>query len=485
MATKRTSPTFIIPHSGRALAPGCTSAEPKLCRRQWTQRQSTQRQSSLPDHAVRSRPSASAETLWSAVAICLLVLLTTGCTRDTAPPSPEPPTDASAATTPPAEPVDVAPQTYETGAKDLLAMRLPDDRAAEGWIRLFDGHTLFGWEIATEANFRIEDKSIVVDAGKPGLMCTSMPWENYELHLEYKLSPGADSGVYLRSPLQPSDTATECYEINLAGDDHPYPAGSIASRQKRSDEVSLPDTDDFRSLDVTLDGGKLTVRIDGELVTEYEDDSPLPGGRIGLQFYRGRVEFREVQLRPLGLESMITDELDQWTRYEEMEGEFTVSDNGALLVKGGKTQLETKASYGNFTLLATYRLAAPDTNTGIFFRCIPGEEMMGYECQVNDAVKDNNPLTPADAGTGGIFRRQDARIVPGRLDQFNHVVLHVQGPQMAAWVNGLQVSNFYDTREANENPRKGKRTDPGTIMIQGHDPETKAMYKQLAIMPAN
>lgn len=52
---------------------------------------------------------------------------------------------------------------------------------------------------------------------------------------------------------------------------------------------------------------------------------------------------------------------------------------------------------------------------------------------------------------------------------------------IAAWVNGIQVSNWYDDRSPDENPRKGLRLDAGTIMIQGHDPETDALLKQISI----
>ena len=52
---------------------------------------------------------------------------------------------------------------------------------------------------------------------------------------------------------------------------------------------------------------------------------------------------------------------------------------------------------------------------------------------------------------------------------------------MSAWVNGIQVSDWTDTREVNENPRRGLRLEAGTIMIQGHDPKTNALFKQFNI----
>ena len=73
------------------------------------------------------------------------------------------------------EKVSSEPKSYEVSAEELLAARLSAEEVSEGWIRLFDGHTLFGWEIAGDANFRVEEGSIVVDQGDVCLLCTSLP----------------------------------------------------------------------------------------------------------------------------------------------------------------------------------------------------------------------------------------------------------------------------------------------------------------------
>ena len=52
---------------------------------------------------------------------------------------------------------------------------------------------------------------------------------------------------------------------------------------------------------------------------------------------------------------------------------------------------------------------------------------------------------------------------------------------MAAWVNGYQVSDWVDRRKPNKNPRRGLRLEPGTIMIQGHDPTTDLLFRNLRI----
>jgi hypothetical protein len=382
----------------------------------------------------------------------------------------------------PVQPVAIAsPQSYEASADELLAVRLSPDEASQGWIRLFDGHTLYGWEIAGAANWRIEDGSIVVDSGDQCLLCTSLPWQDYELTLEFKAGEKTNSGVFLRTPLDPEDPAIDCYEVNIAPDDNPFPTASIVKRKKVDDSESAQTFGKWRTMKMHLEGQQLQVSVDDKLVCDYSDPIGLSAGRIGLQHNSGRIEFRNIRLRPLGLKSLIDADLSRWEKYPEMPGEFTTTDEGWLHVKGGKTQLESKDVYDDFVLLAEYKLPKADMNSGIFFRCIPGDEMMGYECQLSNEMNDGNPVAPTDCGTGGIFRRQDARIVAGEVDKWATVVLVAYKQMMAAWVNGVQVSNWFDDRKPHENPRKGLRLDPGTIMIQGHDPETDALLKQIRI----
>ena len=233
-----------------------------------------------------------------------------GCRRGADSPEVAGPKDAiSPAATVSSEPVEISPRTYEVGAKELLASRLSTDEASAGWIRLFDGHTLFGWEITGAANWRVEDGSIVVDEGDQCLLCTSMPWQDYELTLDFKAGEKTNSGVFLRTPLDPEDPALECYEVNIAPDDNPFPTAGVVKRQK-ADESETPQAfGTWRTMKMRLEGDQLQVSVDDELVCDYTDPVGLAAGRIGLQHNSGRVEFRNVRLRPLGLESLIDADL--------------------------------------------------------------------------------------------------------------------------------------------------------------------------------
>ncbi|MCA9134601.1 MAG: DUF1080 domain-containing protein, partial [Planctomycetales bacterium] len=209
-----------------------------------------------------------------------------------------------------------------------------------------------------------------------------------------------------------------------------------------------------------------------------------PSGHISLQHNEGRVEFRNILMRPIAPTDLKLDDHweEDWTLSEKEADTFSaeVVEDG-LKLSGGLGQLQSKQQFGDFVLQARYTLAKPEVNSGIFFRCIPEAMLDGYECQINHAMADGDPLRPLDAGAGAIFRRQPARLVVGDGTQPTYLTLLAVGPQIVTWVNGIQTADFYDTREPDENPRKGLRTDAGPISLQGHDPSTVVTFHQLQI----
>lgn len=373
-----------------------------------------------------------------------------------------------------------SPAASQLDASALLAARLPIEESSQGWVRLFDGLSLFGWEIHSETNWRVEDNTIVVDDGEVGLLCTSVPWQDFELRMEIRADEATNSGIFLRTPPVPTDPEVDCYEVNVAPADNPFPTGSLVKRF-RAESVPQLDPETWHLYELSLVGDRLRVRIDGEEVCDYVDPQPLGPGRIGLQHNQGRVAFRDIRVRPVDTRELLTPDLAGWKTYPEMDGEFRITDEGWLRVTGGRGQLESTSSHADFVLLAQAKTASEKLNSGIFFRCIPGETMNGYECQINHELVDGDPLRPADCGTGGIFRRQDARIVAAEDGEWFSLLLVAHGPQIAAWVNGLQVTDWRDQRPPAENPRQGLRLEPGTLMIQAHDPTTDLVFRGIAI----
>jgi len=365
-------------------------------------------------------------------------------------------------------------------AADSAINTLTDEELAEGWISLFDGETLFGWRAANNSDWQVADGAITATEGDPGLLHTTSQFGNYVLKVDFRSVAGGNSGVFLRTSPKPTDVTSRCYEVNIADvGTNDFPTGSIVERQAGT---KPHDSTEWQSMELTADGPRITIKVDGETTLKYTDPKPLGRGYIGLQFRAGKIQFRNIKLRPLATKSLFNGkDLTGWKTYPEMPSVFSVTEKGALNVKNGRGQLESNGQYADFTLQLDVFVNGEALNSGVFFRCIPGEQMNGYECQIQNGFLDGDRTKPQDCGTGGFFRRQDARSVVADDFKWFQMTLHVDDRHMAAWVNGRQVSDWTDSRATNANPRKGLRLEAGTLMIQGHDPTTDLSFQNLRI----
>jgi hypothetical protein len=354
--------------------------------------------------------------------------------------------------------------------------KLTPAEVSEGWLSLFDGESLFGWQTHSKADWKVEQGAITVSSGEPGLLCTTSSFADYTLKLEFQADAETNSGIFLRTlpVITKDEVPTQCYELNIAPKTNPFATGSLVGRAKTEADCQ---GSGWRSFEVTLQGAQVEVKYNGKKVLEYTDARPLGRGLIGLQLNSGKVAFRNIKLKPLNLKSLFNGkDLTGWKEYPEMASKFTVA-KGEMNVLNGKGQLESVEQFGDFMLQLECITHAKELNSGIFFRCIPGEQMNGYECQIQNGFKLGDRNKPQDCGTGGIYRRVDARRVVANDLEWFQLALLADGPHIAAWVNGEQVTDWTDTRKPDANPRKGLRTEPGTLMIQGHDPTTNISFR--------
>ncbi len=364
----------------------------------------------------------------------------------------------------PPSPVAAAPADSPTN-------KLTAEELADGWIQLFDGETLFGWSPGSEANWKVADGVISVSSGKPGLLHTTSEFSDYVLRVDFRAPKETNSGIFLRTPAVPTSPTVDCYEANIADPSvSPFPTGSLVGRRKGDVEKF---STDWQTYEIRVEGARFTLKLDGRQVLDYTDPKPLGRGFIGLQFNTGKAEFRNIKLKPLGLADLFNHkDLTGWRLHSGTPTVATVTKDGDLNVKVGWGQLETEEKYGDFVVQTEVICNAANVNSGVFFRCIPGDLMNGYECQINNAFKDNDRTKPKDCGTGGIYRRQNARrVVPDDFHWFQMTIV-ADGLHMAAWVDGYPVSDWTDPRKPDKNPRNGSRTDPGTFAIQAHDKTT-------------
>lgn len=349
----------------------------------------------------------------------------------------------------------------------------------DGWLALFDGETLFGWKSSSNADWAVRDGVLTASQGEPGLLHTTTEFSDFVLKVEFRATASTNSGVFLRTIPNPTkeDVASKCYELNIAPASNPFPTGSFVERKKSE---ASPDSNEWRKYEVIARGGRFVVNLDGREVLDYTDPKPVARGFIGLQFREGKIEFRNVKLKPLGLVELFNGkDLAGWKTHPDSKSVCTVTPEGCIRIQNGKGQLESEGKFGDFVFQTDVFVSAPGLNSGVFFRSIPGEMMNGYESQIENRFKDNDRTKPADCGTGGIFRRINARkVVANDREWFTKTIVAV-GPHVSVWVNGYQVTDWTDDRKPDPNPRKGLRTEPGTIIFQGHDPTTDLLFRNI------
>ncbi|MCU0710488.1 MAG: DUF1080 domain-containing protein [Pirellula sp.] len=359
----------------------------------------------------------------------------------------------------------------------LLAARLTEEELKQGWIRLFDGQTLMGWSPTEGANWQVINGAITATEGTNSLLCTSVPFVDYEVSLEFRAEEKTNSGLFLRTPLVPTDPARDCFELNIAPNDNPFPTGSLVFRQKRNETIPHPAPNQWHALRAVVRGTHVETWLNGDKTCEYEDTTNLRSGWIGLQFREGKIEFREIKVRPLA-DEVLVGKMDSFKPAVNVVADY--DSTGAMTISGGRGYVESAFLFGDGVVQFSAETLKANVNSGVFFRCIPGEDMNGYECQLHHGYTESR-LKPVDSGSGAIFRRQPARAVLSDEGLVTHITVVASGARISTWVQGVQVVEFEDKRKPDPNPRRGLRVDPGTLMLQGHDPECKVKFHSIKI----
>jgi len=200
------------------------------------------------------------------------------------------------------------------------------------------------------------------------------------------------------------------------------------------------------------------------------------------------VTVRKLAVRPLKMKAIFNGkDMSGWKRIDraslpaEKRPVWKI-EKGKLVATGGPGALEYEIEkFGDLLLQIDVRTRTRHANSGVFFRSIPGDFMNGYEAQVYNRCVDGDPSQPVRWCTGGIDDRQNTRRLIGRDFQTFRMTVVATGPHLATWVNGYQVTDWTDTRAKDANPRKGLRTEPGTIQLQAHDPLTDVEFRAITV----
>jgi hypothetical protein len=209
------------------------------------------------------------------------------------------------------------------GADNVLSRR----EQAEGWILLFDGKSLDGWLTSggTPSRTPVDDGCINPHGCGGYMMVPRGDRSDFVLALDFRISPGCNSGVFVRTfPLAPrpgKDVGSNGLEVAI-DDTHTagyHDTGAIYDLV-RPDVNAMRPVGQWNHLEVTCDGPRITVVLNGRTVTRMDldrwtepnrrpDGSPHKfdiaykdhprHGYIGLQDHGAPCWFKNIKLRPL------------------------------------------------------------------------------------------------------------------------------------------------------------------------------------------
>jgi len=221
-------------------------------------------------------------------------------------------------------PVFAAVISLPAAAADNL---LTEKERQDGWLLLFDGRTLDGWVTSSQKPSKRPVEGSCLNPHKCGgyMLIHEKEWGNFTLALDFKMSKGCNSGVFVRtSPLTPRPGKDVGFNgIEVAIDDTKgagyHDTGALYDLVKPSKNAMKP-IGEWNHLLVTCDKSVITVELNGEAVTkadldQFTEKNKRPDGTphkfdvaykdhpregyLGLQDHGQDCWYKNIKLKPL------------------------------------------------------------------------------------------------------------------------------------------------------------------------------------------
>ncbi len=155
------------------------------------------------------------------------------------------------------------------------------------WTPIFDGKDLNGWKHVGPGNMTVENGLIHTHGGMGLLYWTGGKIGNCMIHVVFRMRDENDnSGVFIRIPLEPREEWMPVhygYEVQI--DNHPergsepeddaHSTGMLYSLTKPLAKAWKPGPE-WNTMDITLNGPRTIVVLNGVKVTDYKEGDPVP-----------------------------------------------------------------------------------------------------------------------------------------------------------------------------------------------------------------
>jgi hypothetical protein len=365
-------------------------------------------------------------------------------------------------------------------------------------VELFNGKDLTGWTwVSKDPAVKVEDVWSVEDGvlkckGKPapaGYIRTEKDYTNYSLKVRWRFSKPGNSGVLLRvvgeDKVWPKSIECQLQHQNAGDiwniDKFPMKVAEDRTegrRTKKANPTNEKPMGEWNEYDITLDGGKLTMKVNGLVQNEATDVEVVPG-KIALQSEGAAIEFGQVTLTPLGDDAKRAAAADKpvilegW--HELGDGQWSVDADGVI---HGKQVKESK-EYGHLVsdgvykdFKATLKFKCLEGNSGFYFHAEPkGYKIHGIQAEID-----------AKNHIGGIYESYGRQWVvpPPSAEQvakffkpqdWNDMTVEAKGDHIVVTVNGHKVTDTVD--------EKGKKQ--GHFALQLHVGDGEVLFKDVKI----
>lgn len=396
---------------------------------------------------------------------------------------------------------------------DLIALldKLPDDK---GFVSIFNGKDLTGWEglvqnpiarkkmssaallrAKKEANQKMQEDWFVQDGvikfrgtGYNNIV-SAKNYEDFELLVDWKISSGGDSGIYLRGTPQ-----VQIWDIANTDVGAQVGSGALYNNQKNKNvPLTVADNpiNEWNTFHIKMIGERVTVYLNGVLVTdnvllENYWDKTLPifeKGAIELQAHGENLGFRNVYIREISAgNNLLTEEekesgfkslfdgknLDYWVGNKEA----FYAENNELLVRpkqGGQGNLFTAEEYSDFNFRFEFQLT-PGANNGLGIHApLTGDAAyLGKELQILDntaKVYSNLKEYQYHGSVYGVIPAKRGFLKP--VGQWNSQEVIVKGNDVKVILNG-EVILEGNWKEASKQGTLDKKDHPGLKKNKGH-----------------
>lgn len=213
--------------------------------------------------------------------------------------------------------------------KEMLSKYIASMPDGEGFVKIFNGFDLTGWQGLVEnpvvrarmkpeelarkqaeadkklaLNWSVKDECIIF-SGEGDNLCSVKEYGNFELLVDWKISKGGDSGIYLRGSPQ-----VQIWDIQRTDSGVEIGSGGLYNNEKNiSNPLKVADNPagEWNSFRILMIGEKVSIWLNGELVVDdvtmenYWDRSiPIfPKGPVELQAHGTDLAFRDIYIREI------------------------------------------------------------------------------------------------------------------------------------------------------------------------------------------